>query len=307
MNRSPQPSGRPSARPVVGVVAPAALLAAGGFALGLALGEPRTVEAQITASQDLDNDGLIDEIELILGTDPFTNDTDQDGYGDLEEVARHSNPLITSSIPEAEPVAVAMVGRASAGTLEIVLPLYLEQGNLAGLDFSIGMRLGQSVFEIDPAVWLPMATYSVHPGAIPGDAVIVLKLQIFESFVTGVGNLSFYATATPAGAAGPVTAGVLNLVSMSPVTVQVIGLEDTGSEFSSAYRPLNDAPEIPASWSPGELCSRTTEPVGLVGSVVIQEVTDARCDTADGYCIPTCADSIGEQEELLDPLALLGG
>jgi hypothetical protein len=28
---------------------------------------------------------------------------------------------------------------------------------------------------------------------------------------------------------------------------------------------------------------------------------------ADGYCIPNCLDSIGEQEELLDPLVLLGG
>ena len=43
-------------------------------------------------NKDSDNDGLIDELEKIYGTDPNNPDTDGDGFKDGEEVEKGYNP-----------------------------------------------------------------------------------------------------------------------------------------------------------------------------------------------------------------------
>jgi hypothetical protein len=48
---------------------------------------------------DSDNDGLTDEEERRIGTDPFNPDTDNDGYSDGFEVLHGSDPLDSSSVP----------------------------------------------------------------------------------------------------------------------------------------------------------------------------------------------------------------
>jgi YD repeat-containing protein len=55
---------------------------------------------------DSDGDGLTDEEERRLGTDPFNPDTDGDGYPDGLEVALGSNPLDPNSIPDVRPPAI---------------------------------------------------------------------------------------------------------------------------------------------------------------------------------------------------------
>jgi hypothetical protein len=55
---------------------------------------------------DSDGDGLTDEEERRLGTDPFNADTDGDGYPDGLEVALGSNPLDPKSIPDIRPPAI---------------------------------------------------------------------------------------------------------------------------------------------------------------------------------------------------------
>ncbi|MFO1429668.1 MAG: PKD domain-containing protein [Candidatus Competibacteraceae bacterium] len=58
--------------------------------------DPDTVQIDVKASTpvDSDNDGLTDEEELALGTDPHNPDTDGDGLKDGEEVhIYHTNPL----------------------------------------------------------------------------------------------------------------------------------------------------------------------------------------------------------------------
>lgn len=44
-------------------------------------------------TQDSDNDGLTDAQELALGTNPLSPDTDGDGQTDLEEVQQGLNPI----------------------------------------------------------------------------------------------------------------------------------------------------------------------------------------------------------------------
>jgi hypothetical protein len=73
---------------------------------------------------DLDHDGLPDDVEAELGTDPARRDTDRDGYGDGDELAWGSDPLDAASViytggwpynprrdePRGDPGAVATVG-----------------------------------------------------------------------------------------------------------------------------------------------------------------------------------------------------
>lgn len=46
---------------------------------------------------DVDGDGLNDDLEFKLGTDPNDPDTDKDGYQDGEEVSNGFNPLLGSA------------------------------------------------------------------------------------------------------------------------------------------------------------------------------------------------------------------
>jgi len=56
-----------------------------------------------TTARDSDGDGLTDEEEQRLGTDPNNPDTDGDGYPDGLEVALGSDPLDPKSIPDIRP------------------------------------------------------------------------------------------------------------------------------------------------------------------------------------------------------------
>ena len=47
----------------------------------------------MASGTDTDKDGLVDTLEVALGTDPAAADTDADGYKDGEEVANGYNPL----------------------------------------------------------------------------------------------------------------------------------------------------------------------------------------------------------------------
>jgi hypothetical protein len=57
---------------------------------------------------DADNDGVTNEQEVALGTNPFNPDTDGDGYSDGEEVEAGSDPTNPASIPNRPPVVNAL-------------------------------------------------------------------------------------------------------------------------------------------------------------------------------------------------------
>ncbi len=56
---------------------------------------------------DADNDGLTNQHEIAIGTNPFNRDTDGDGYSDGEEINAGSDPKNPASIPNYPPVADA--------------------------------------------------------------------------------------------------------------------------------------------------------------------------------------------------------
>ena len=55
---------------------------------------------------DDDNDGLEDEEEVIIGTDPLIADTDNDGVDDGEEIEKETNPLVPDKIDVEESLEV---------------------------------------------------------------------------------------------------------------------------------------------------------------------------------------------------------
>jgi len=63
------------------------------------LKDTQRVILTIYSTVDTDGDGLTDEEEIALGTDPFKTDTDGDGYDDGEEVSAGTDPLNESSYP----------------------------------------------------------------------------------------------------------------------------------------------------------------------------------------------------------------
>ena len=53
----------------------------------------------VSAEKDSDGDGLSDDLEAALGTDPQNNDTDKDGHSDKTEIINNFDPRNNSKLP----------------------------------------------------------------------------------------------------------------------------------------------------------------------------------------------------------------
>lgn len=62
---------------------------------------------------DSDDDGVSDEVEREKGTDPQRSDTDEDGYGDGEELYRRKSDPLQADPPPVYPGLIAPPGGAS--------------------------------------------------------------------------------------------------------------------------------------------------------------------------------------------------
>jgi hypothetical protein len=72
---------------------------------------------------DSDKDGILDEVELVVGTDPYCGDTDGDGIGDGEEVRTRTNPKDRDTdgdgIEDGEEVRLGQNPRQSEGQRDL--------------------------------------------------------------------------------------------------------------------------------------------------------------------------------------------
>lgn len=93
--------------------------------------EPVAVSERAT---DRDNDGLWDDWEVILGTDPLNSDTDQDGFKDGQEVNAGYDPL--------DPSFVKIGKRIEINLKEQTLAYFF--GNKKLDEFSISSGLSRS-------------------------------------------------------------------------------------------------------------------------------------------------------------------
>jgi hypothetical protein len=89
------------------------------------LPDRRTGDGSSTAigsAVDSDGDGLTDEQEMLLGTDPFNADTDGDGFPDGLEVALGSDPLDPRSIPDIRAPAFIIIPLIDIRNVYIFIP-----------------------------------------------------------------------------------------------------------------------------------------------------------------------------------------
>jgi hypothetical protein len=289
----------------------ALMIAVGIGGIGTAIGNdrPRTLLASSGGScPDADSDGLIDVQEDILGTYPDASDSDQDGYSDLEEVARASDPLDPDSMPEDHDLSIGLTARAENGVITLVAPIYAKTGSFGQIDLEFGLVFPDgSRYELLPILYLPVITGGVYSPQKQNYRVVVLEMPFPESLVQGFGSISLYGTVEDPFASSVASAAALNLIDFSGVTVMAQN-PPAGLGAGVIYAPIVPDSEIPASWSTGQICWHEASPVGMVGSSTAYEVTKGSCVSSDTYCSTTdCTSLVGMNMMLVDPATLLGG
>ena len=70
-------------------------------------------EAGYTADSDDDDDGLLDDVEATLGTNPLLADTDGDGFSDSEEVEAGTDPNDEGDLPGSAGLPIWLLYEAS--------------------------------------------------------------------------------------------------------------------------------------------------------------------------------------------------
>lgn len=114
---------------------------------------------------DLDGDGIPDAAEKLLGTNPYTADTDGDGLSDLEDPqpAMLDNPIVESST-DTLPVKVKdarVEDNQAADHLEITLQ---NTGNAALANWEIFFTVTDKKTSVQEAYYLPLTGLEITAG-----------------------------------------------------------------------------------------------------------------------------------------------
>ena len=303
----------------LGSILAAGLCGAGGLALlGILAFLPGE---RLSASQytifDTDNDGLPDRLELGQYTSPDHADTDIDGFGDGEEMARGSAGTKSFMTPMKDEVSMGLGAYLDRkGGLQGVAAVFIPDGVIGNKSFNIGVYLGGRSL---PSL-LPQRTY-VHQIAIKSQQVgaharvYYFYFPLSKALVEVKGKLSYFVTLSEAGKV--VAADAVDLIYDQGAVLEVVDIERKSEvpagnsrpgKPGQVIRPVGGS-AIPNGWISGALCYQDVEAAGSVGPVQIQQVVNAYCQGGwDGYCDPIgCSGSVGSTIETLDPGALIGG
>lgn len=293
-----------------------------GSVLALALlsrGEGALQASTNIGRNDMDQDGLTDLQERVLGTQPDRPDSDQDGYSDLEERARSSNPLDRTSVPASTPLRVGTCASVDNGIVRMVSAVYVDGGRIGDVSLELGVLLKGPTGEYEAVRILPRnyryMSVHIYQGRDLGDRVVAVEALIPERIIQTLGQLNLFCVARGTGENAPApSVSVLSLVNFSGVTM---GAEEMALNYAStsshmtgvAYRPLSGDDRIPSTWSGGEVCWQRTAAVGGTGGLTItHEVEAADCQPMDTYCsAANCAAGVGKPLVLPNPAGLAGG
>lgn len=265
---------------------------------------------------DQDADGLCDSLEAVLGTRPDLADSDYDGYGDAEELARNSNPLFSGGVPEYSEVSVGVAAASEGGDLHIITAIYLQDGVLHDKDIHMGTLYAKVVSFLPKSVFAGDAQVTILPAREAGELVVVFDSALESSLVRRAGSLSFFSAISQEGFLVSADSALVRIIDEEIVWRQPL-LRGPGADNTSllptpqqgagaVYRPLGGS--MPANWQEDQICLQKTMVVGVVGAVILQEVVSADCDEGwDAYCPPSCKGTVGSTVEILDPAVLIGG
>jgi hypothetical protein len=307
-------------------VAAGAVLAAGAASLALSPEPLAAASTQELSLPDTDGDGLVDELEAGIGSNPDLVDTDNDGWNDGEEFARRSSPVKAFLHPGPLSLTTAINAHVAHEMLFATAAIYAQDGTLDGKTLRLGVYVNGLVITIPPSSYASVAMIHTVPTQTPGELVFVVTLPVSKKALERAGSMSIFSTIS-VGSGPTVAADAVNLVYQGGVISQLVASNRNGSNGSLPggggggsggsgggsgpgilYKPLGGS-NIPANWMPGQLCYQSLSTVGSVGPVVTQEVTSAGCQGGwDGFCDSSnCAASVGSTVEILDPGLLVGG
>lgn len=302
-----------------------------------------TLDAQARSDQfapgfDRDGDGLVDVIELYIGTDPEIVDSDGDGYSDSEEFARKASPTRTRAMPNQRDLSMRMTVFSKDDRLHVVTAMYVDR--FADLAFEMGTMVEGRLVPFPREYLASIARVRVVQALDSRDQIMIVDLPISPARVHLAGSMSIWATAGTASACVVETADAVNLFSAGDpgeriITMRVPVGDDTATTYAmqtgggggptssasqqanqqgaSVYRPVptqaeNPGSSIPSTWTPGQVCVQQSTVVGSGGGVVTNEVVDSECvEEWDAYCDPGCQASIGHLYRTVDAVSLIGG
>ncbi len=289
-------------------------LAAAALVLALSTRNPPPIAAASNVTRsDLDQDGLTDLQEFVLGTLPDQPDTDTDGYSDLEEEARSSDPLDSVAIPVSQSFSLSSTASAELGIINFSSTVYVAGGDFTGVDLKVGIVIDGVAIEVSPSS-VALTRGFIFRAHSTQDRIAMLEIAVPELLVQRFGQLDLYSIVRNSGA--PSAVAVLSLVNMGGTIVSV---EPVAQNFSQSggnndpprgviYRPVTSGDQIPTTWTSGEVCWQRTTAVGVNGVSIIHEIESADCVPMDTYCSGAdCAASVGRPLSLPDPGALAGG
>ena len=140
---------------------------------------------------DADNDGVPDNAETRLGTEPNNSDSDDDGVPDGQEVVDGTDPLVPDSGPK--PVSVPnVVGMAQATAESTLLGVGLAAGTVAEQS-SATVTAGKVISQNPSAGASALAGSTVSlvvskgPQPVSTPDVVGLKQSVAQTTLTGVG------------------------------------------------------------------------------------------------------------------------
>jgi len=246
----------------------------------------------------------------VMGLNSARFDTDGDGFGDGEEVARRTNPSRGTLFPTTTELAVSMDAYAANGRVHALTVVYLPAGSgVNPRDIRFGLELGGELRLIprnqlrggEPARLIPLMC---------GARLAVFDPVLPEAVVLARGGISMFAVVTVNGVV--VAADALNVhASGGELFESVDRLNPNGdaTPVGSVYRPLTSGgPSSGLTQTPGQICAQKTAVLAVIGALVTEEVIDAECISGwDAYCTPGCAATVGSTLKKIDPAALIGG
>lgn len=300
------------------LVSGVATVAAAAWVHALATAEPVNATG-IGSGVDTDFDGLTDSFESIMGTDLASFDSDGDGIGDMEEIARQSDPRDDLSLPTASTISVGQSGYVEDGWFHLLTFVYVPYAVTDWSNLKLGLGLKTSFGQLDllPQYYTPFTQQHMVGGAVPGSVVIQLETSVPASIFEPIGPFAFYATLTDQPGTAPKSAAATNIELVAGIfaTVEqssssVIAPRNYSQGSSGPHlsvRPMVVSDEVPVAFTAGEICVQTTTEVGFSNGVIELLIDSSNCEPADAYCNPNCPFEVGNTKELVDPLALIGG
>lgn len=318
MNTSRSESSR---RAVAYLISPAiAALAATALLdpFGILPRDRSTLSATTSGRMDEDADGLVFKQERILETIPSVADSDQDGFGDGEELARKTSPVNAVVQPVGNDLDAGITARGDRDGLHALVAVYVPDSDYQSLNVRIGILVGRRMAFLRPSLMLSQSSVEFVPGKDPNSTVAMLDMRFPRSWVDANGHLTMFTTVSRAGSGTNLAAatmdlfnhgGIVVLAMPDPSFVPTQGVNGFSQGGGTLYKPLtiaNDEP--PEGWTMGEVCFQNAQTVMISGAVVVHEISSAECQGGwEGACPPDCSSSVGTTFTTVDPVILVGG